>query len=114
MASAEVSRGSRNSSGPWVRDTLIHLLFERWGAHFGLPDVQLLVEMGEFSAGIFKEELAIENERSGKEIEEQCGEVNQNCGPILMEQNCLIWNEELQFAEEPKAERQENGDCQEE
>jgi hypothetical protein len=70
--------------------------------------------MGEFSACVFKKELAIENERRCKEIEEQCGEVNQNRGPILMEQNCLIGNEELQFAEEPKAERQENGDCQEE
>jgi hypothetical protein len=31
-----------------------------------------------------------------------------------MEKNGLIGNEELQFAEEPKSERQENGDCQEE
>jgi len=92
---------------------LIQLLFERWSTHFGLPYVQLLVEMGEFSACVFKEELAIENERCGKEIEEQRGEVNEDRGPIFMEQNCLIGNEELQLAEEPKPERQENGDCQE-
>jgi hypothetical protein len=89
---------------------LIHLLLKRWGAHFGLPHVQLLVEMGEFSPCVFKEELAIKNERRGKEIETQRGDVNQDRGPILMEKNCFIGNEELQFAKEPKSNCQKDGD----
>jgi hypothetical protein len=76
--------------------------------------MQLLVEMGEFPARVFKKELAIKSERCGEEIEELGGEVNQDHGPVLMEKNGLIGNEELQFAEEPKSESQENGDCQEE
>src|SRR5262249_35450481 len=100
-------RGTRRDRGC---GTLIHLRFERWGAHFGLPHVQLLVEMGEFSACVFKEELAIKNKRRGKEIEEQRSEVNQDRGPILMEKNCFIGNEELQFAKQPKTKRQKDGD----
>jgi hypothetical protein len=66
--------------------------------------VQLLVEMGEFSACVFKEELAIESERRGEEIEEQRGEINQDRVPVLMEKYGLIGNEELQLAEEPESE----------
>jgi len=83
------------------------------GAHFGLPHVQLLVEMGEFSACVFKKDLRLRTNAAAKRLR-TVWRGKPESRPILMEQNCLIGNEELQFAEEPKAERHENGDCQEE
>src|SRR4029077_9727987 len=89
-------------------------LFEGWSGYFRLSYMKLLVEMREFSAGVFEEEFAVQCEGEREHVDkENCG-VDQDFRSIEPEQHVLVGNEVGQPLHKPETKSKDNGDGQHE
>src|SRR5260370_12349112 len=66
--------------------------------------------MGEFSPGVLEEELADESECCSKHVDGQNSDVRQEGCSVRAPKNELVGNEESQLAHEPEAQREQDGD----
>src|ERR1700691_5700580 len=76
--------------------------------------MELLVEMREFSAGIFQEEFAVQSEGEREDVDKENCTVDQDWRAIEPEQDALIGNEVGQRLHTPEAKSQDDGDGQHE
>src|SRR5258708_30361037 len=72
--------------------------------------MKLFVEMRECRPRVFQEELANGNESGSKHIDGQDSDVHENGCGVLTPKNELVGNEEPQLAHEPEAQREQDGD----
>src|SRR6202167_5012290 len=76
--------------------------------------MELLVEMREFSAGVFQEEFAVQSEGECEDVEKENRTVVQDWRAIEPEQDALIGNEVGQRLHTPEDKSQDDGDGQHE
>src|SRR5271154_6986905 len=76
--------------------------------------MKLLVEMREFSAGVFEEEFAVQSEGEREDVDKENRTVDQDCRAIEPEQDALIGNKVGQRLHTPEAKSQDDGDGQHE
>ena len=76
--------------------------------------MELLVEMREFSAGVFEEEFAVQSEGEREDVDKENRTVDQDWRAIEPEQDALIGNEVGQRLHTPEAKSQDDGDGQHE
>src|ERR1700733_7800883 len=71
--------------------------------------MKLLVEMGEFSAGVLEEEFAVQCEGEREDIDKENRTVDQDWRAIEPEQDALIGNEVGKRLHTPEAKSQNDG-----
>src|SRR5579872_4140266 len=76
--------------------------------------MELLVEMREFSAGVFEEEFSVQCEGEREDVDKENRTVDQDWRSIEPEQDALIGNEVGQRLHTPEAKSQDDGDGQHE
>ena len=62
--------------------------------------MELLVDVGQLPASVFEEGFANEDERAREDIEKQDSQKDGECPAVLVEQECPIRDQELQFPHE--------------
>jgi hypothetical protein len=67
-----------------------------------------------FPSGVFEEKLANQGECNGKEIHEENHKVSKDGCSIGLKEQTFIRDEELELTHEPKAQREKNGERDEE
>src|SRR6202140_4419290 len=72
--------------------------------------MKLLVQMREFSAGVFEEEFAVQGEGEREDVDKENCAVNQDWRAVEPEQHALIGNEVGQPLHKPEAKSQDDGD----
>src|ERR1700688_1098071 len=76
--------------------------------------MKLLVQMQEFSAGVFEEEFAVQCEGKREDVDKENRAVDQDWHAVEPEQDALIGNEVGQCLHTPEAKSQDDGDGQHE
>src|SRR5580704_9890781 len=76
--------------------------------------MKLLVQMREFSAGVFEEEFAVQCEGKREDVDKENRAVDQDWGAVETKQNTLVGNEVGQPLHKPEAKSQDDGDGQHE
>ena len=70
--------------------------------------VDLLIEMGEFAAGVAEEELALHPDCQPQDVQKEQGAIGGDGLPVLVEDQVAPRYEEAQFMRQPKAERKKD------
>jgi hypothetical protein len=70
----------------------------------------LLIDVGEFSSGIFQKELALDRVHSSENIHKQDRGAEKDYSSILMKEDVPVRDEEFQLAHQPEARGQKDSD----
>src|SRR5579859_3962960 len=107
------SRGYPEGRRRRRRATLLPLFLVGRHRHVHLTDVELSVEMREFSPGILQEEAAAQGQRKSEEIHGEHRCKDENGVAIGMEKRSLVPGHEFQLIEQPKSVSQQDDDGEE-
>ena len=78
--------------------------------HVAVADIELLVEMGQFPAGVLEEESSVESERRGEDIREQEATVGEDVCRLRPPDHNFEGDEELKLTHESEADGQHHSD----
>ena len=74
-----------------------------------VANVELLIDVGEFPAGIFEEEFADENESACKEVQKQGTEKDRECPAVFVKKERTVRDKKFQFAHEIEGDSEQKG-----